>query len=189
MIGHMEQRQREQQLQHRDVLEEPLLPVVQDMETEVSIAHAAPAEVHHERRSERKKREQMERAQSRANELNAQANAFEVGSAQRNRLLKKKEEQNIKAHKLKKELAVDAIENEQERKREKATLRRHALYEKMQSVFRKENPLSHEDATWTHPVNGHRLVNAGRAFFGGTKPMYIFEDREAPVRSPRLRLN
>lgn len=200
MVGHMDQRQREQQLmqnahqepqelqmkraeqlQRRDVLEEPLLPVVQDMEIQAPIAHAAPAAVHHEGRSERKKREQMEHALARANELNEEAHRLDVGSAQRSRLLKEKEKLNVKAHKLKKELAVDAIENEQERSREKSTLRRHALYETMQSVFRKENPLSHEDAEWTHPVNGHRLVNAGRAFFGGTKPMYIFEDRDAPI--------
>ena len=34
---------------------------------------------------------------------------------------------------------------------------------------------------WKHPVNGHELINVGRAFMGGTKPMYIFEDRQSPV--------
>ena len=109
------------------------------------------------------------------------ARMLPIGSRERRKAMEVKEQQEIRAHRLKKELSVARIENTEERKREEATLARHARYDALKKIFRKENPLSHEDAVWRHPVNGHSLVNVGRAFFGGTKPMYIFEDRESPI--------
>ena len=41
-------------------------------------------------------------------------------------------------------------------------------------ILKGVDPLSHEEAAYRSP-SGTLFVNKGRAFFGGTKPMYIFE--------------
>ncbi len=102
------------------------------------------------------------------------------GSAQRRKAMAVKEEQELKADHLRRKLKVARMADGEEKKREEATLKRHGHYDRLKKVFRKDNPLSHEDAEW--PLSQDKtLVNVGRAFFGGTKPMYIFEDRSAPI--------
>ncbi len=118
---------------------------------------------------------------ARAKAAGEYARMLPVGSAMRRKAMAVKEEQELKADKLRRSYKVTTLENPVERAREEATLKRHDRYDKLKSIFRKENPLSHEDAVWRHPGNGHMLINVGRAFFGGTKPMYIFEDRESPI--------
>jgi len=118
---------------------------------------------------------------ARAKAAGEYARMLPIGSAMRREAMAVKEEQELKADKLRRSYKVTTLENPVERAREEATLKRHDQYDKLKSIFRKENPLSHEDAAWRHPGNGHMLINVGRAFFGGTKPMYIFEDRESPV--------
>ena len=113
-------------------------------------------------------------------ELDRYAKLLPLGSMERAAAMKKKEEMAVRADYLRRKYRVTQIENPVERKREEKTLKRHAKYDSLKKVFRKDNPLAHEDAEWTLP-NGHTLVNVGRAFFGGTKPMYIFEDRQAPI--------
>lgn len=116
----------------------------------------------------------------RARLLGEYARMLPVDSWARGLAMHTKEKQEIEAYRLRRRLKVAKIENKAEREREEATLSRHALYDKAKKVFREENPLSHEDASWELP-NGHVIVNVGRAFFGGTKPMYIFEDRSEPI--------
>ncbi|MDR2132326.1 MAG: hypothetical protein LBP30_03160, partial [Clostridiales Family XIII bacterium] len=106
------------------------------------------------------------------------------GSKERREAMDVKERMELKADNLKRLYKLTQIANPAEREREAETLKRHNRYDKLKSIFRKDNPLSHEDAVWRHPENGHVLVNVGRAYFGGTKPMYIFEDRNEPIDVP-----
>ncbi len=108
------------------------------------------------------------------------ARSLPLGSAQRKKAMAVKEKQELKANKLRRKLKVARMPEGEEKKREQATLTRHGHYDRLKKIFRKDNPLSHEDATWTLST-GQKLVNVGRAFFGGTKPMYIFEDRDSPI--------
>ena len=108
------------------------------------------------------------------------ARSLPLGSVQRKKAMAVKEKQELKANKLRRKLKVARMPEGEEKKREEATLTRHGHYDRLKKIFRKDNPLSHEDATWTLPT-GQTLVNVGRAFFGGTKPMYIFEDRSSPI--------
>lgn len=101
-------------------------------------------------------------------------------SAQRRKAMEVKEKQELKADHLRRKLKVAQMPEGEEKEREKATLTRHGHYDRLKKIFRKDNPLSHEDAEWKLPT-GQTLVNVGRAFFGGTKPMYIFEDRSSPI--------
>lgn len=124
---------------------------------------------------------QAEAEIERAKVMGQYARMLPIDTAIRAEAMKAKEEQEIKANQLKKKLKNSQIKNPVERKREEATFKRHEKYDAMQRVLGKDNPLSHEDVMWKHPVTQHMLVNVGRAFFGGTKPMYIFEDRQAPL--------
>lgn len=117
------------------------------------------------------------------------ARMLPISSQKRLEAMQMKEEMQIKADKMRRELKVMGIEDEKEREREQATLSRHARFDFLKGIFRSENVLSHEDAVCTlyktdatgQEIATHRFVNIGRAFFGGTKPMYIFEDRLAPI--------
>ncbi|MDD7642263.1 MAG: hypothetical protein PUK75_07290 [bacterium] len=130
--------------------------------------------------SEQRKMEiAMEGKLERAKLLADYAKSLDVGSKQRRLALMAKEKQEIEANKLRKKMKVSNMENEVERKREEATIKRHKKYDDLKKIFRKDNPLSYENATYIH--DGHLLRNIGRAFLGGTKPMYIFEDRDAPI--------
>lgn len=108
------------------------------------------------------------------------ARMLPLGSKERKKAMEVKEKQEIKANQLRRQLKVEQMEEGAEKRREKATLKRHGHYDDLKAIFRRDNPLAHEDATWTLPT-GQTIVNVGRAFFGGTKPMYIFEDRQAPI--------
>lgn len=101
-------------------------------------------------------------------------------SVQRRKAMASKEEHEIKTDQLRRRLKAARMPEGEEKKREQDTLTRHGHYDRLKKIFRKDNPLSHEDATWTLPT-GKTIVNVGRAFFGGTKPMYIFEDRSTPI--------
>lgn len=108
------------------------------------------------------------------------ARMLPLGSAQRRKAMAAKEEAELKADHLRRKLKVARMPDGEEKKREQATLKRHGNYDNLKKIFRQDNPLSHEDAKWTLP-DQTELVNVGRAFFGGTKPMYIFEDRSTPI--------
>ncbi len=126
-----------------------------------------------------------EQEDERAKILGDYARMLPIGSKARAKAMEEKEEQEIRADKLHKQLKVMQIVDSTERGREEKTLARHARYDALKAVFRDENPLSHEDSTLLLRRGEHErdihLVNVGRAFFGGTKPMYIFEDRNSPI--------
>lgn len=107
------------------------------------------------------------------------ARSLPIGSEERKKAMAEKEKQELKADKLRRLFKVTLIENQAEREREESTIARHAKFDFLKGIFQRENPLTHEDAVWEH--DGKKLINVGRAFFGGTKPMYIFEDRNAPI--------
>lgn len=116
----------------------------------------------------------------RAKRLGEYARILPVGSSERKAAMAEKEQQELKANHLRKEYKITQITNETEQKRERNTLKRHDRYDKIKNIRgHKPSFLSHEDAVYIK--DGLQLVNVGRAFFGGTKPMYIFEDRNAPI--------
>lgn len=134
--------------------------------------------------SERASRELRWRAQQdRASAMGDYARLLPIGSALRQKAMLAKEAQEIKADKLRRlyKVLADETMSQEERARDEATIERHAKYDALKAIFRSDNPLAHEDATWTNPITGGTLINVGRAFFGGTKPMYIFEDRSQPM--------
>ncbi|MBO5092807.1 MAG: hypothetical protein J6C33_00425 [Lachnospiraceae bacterium] len=142
------------------------------------------------RREERSaaRREEAEREwqaqRRRAQEADRYAKTLPVGTEERAEALQRKEELAVEADYLRRKFRVMQIENEAERKREEKTLKRHAYYDSIRKAVERvkaDNPLAHEEAEYVNPQNGHKLVNIGRAFFGGTKPMYIFEDRNDPI--------
>ncbi len=55
----------------------------------------------------------------------------------------------------------------------------HSVYDASKAIMglvHGANQFSHEGAVYVDEKTGKRLVNVGRAFMGGTKPMYVFED-------------
>lgn len=119
----------------------------------------------------------MKAAKDLAEAYGEYANVQVVGTELREKAMKKKEEADMKYHALKKELKVENIENKEEKNREQATIRRHWWYDVAKSVIKKDNPLSAKDAEYRVDAQSVPLINKERAFFGGTKPMYVFEDR------------
>ncbi|MBR3307952.1 MAG: hypothetical protein IKI75_11965 [Lachnospiraceae bacterium] len=72
----------------------------------------------------------------------------------------------------------EAGKNE-EYSRGNSTRKWHSLYEKVRSLFGSpDESLSCEDKAYVHPDSGELMVNRGRMTFGGTKPMYLFEEKK-----------
>ncbi|MBQ7506712.1 MAG: hypothetical protein IJT05_05220 [Lachnospiraceae bacterium] len=95
--------------------------------------------------------------------------------------LEKKEETVVKIRGLKKDLEILKMRREgreKEADREQSSKSRHARYDFFRSL-RPVGPdvsLSKEDVTYSNPLTGKVMVNTGRAIFGGTKPMYTFQE-------------
>lgn len=105
------------------------------------------------------------------------AKAMPLDSDFRREAMAVKEQEEIKANDFRKQLKIERMPAGPERKNAEDTRSRHARFDKMKSIMRilkGVNPLSHEEAAYRSP-SGTLFVNKGRAFFGGTKPMYIFE--------------
>lgn len=168
----------------QELQEQNVEPLVQNMEVHAEIDRPAPPLQLKESRTERKKREQLENARQKAVEqarlAGESARMLPQGSAQRRKAMAEKEKLELKADHLRRKLKVAQMPEGEEKEREKATLKRHGHYDRLKKIFRKDNPLSHEDAQW-QLTKDKTVVNVGRAFFGGTKPMYIFEDRSSPI--------
>ena len=77
------------------------------------------------------------------------ARMLPIDSKEREQAMRRKEEQELKADKLRKQLKVMQIIDRDERTREESTLSRHAKYDFLKGIFRSDNPLSHEDAVCT----------------------------------------
>ena len=105
------------------------------------------------------------------------ASRLPLHSRDRARCMKQKEDQEVAAHLLKKQLEISQIPNVAERKREEATFVRHGRFDLLKSFLRRITPFSHQDATITigDGQQTRSLVNVGRAFLGGTKVMYTFQ--------------
>ncbi|MCR4655138.1 MAG: hypothetical protein K5770_02745 [Lachnospiraceae bacterium] len=95
-------------------------------------------------------------------------------------LYRAKEQAQIEQHRLLKLNSIESIQNDAERERELNTYKRHRRMEACMSVIYQPSKLAIEGAVYDH--GGMHLVNTGRAFLGGTKPMYYFEDRNDPIR-------
>ena len=90
-----------------------------------------------------------------------------------------KEKAQIKQHSLLKLNDIENIVNPVERKRELATYKRHARYDSLKKLLYTPSKFACEGYSFEH--DNKKLVNVGRAFMGGTKPMYYFEDRNDPI--------
>ena len=94
----------------------------------------------------------------------------------------KKEESELKRGALNRELTLYKLKKEGKTKeydREVATDRRHSAMRLMRTCFGDaDESLSYEDASYNIPKTRKRITNEGRMFFGGTKPMYIFRQRD-----------
>ena len=97
-----------------------------------------------------------------------------------NAIYKLKEKAQIKQHKLLKRNAIEKIENPVERQRELNTFKRHEMFDRLKGIFYTPSKFACEG--YTHEQGNKKLVNVGRAFMGGTKPMYYFEDRNDPIK-------
>ncbi|MEF2795911.1 MAG: hypothetical protein U0N62_10605 [Hydrogeniiclostridium sp.] len=104
-----------------------------------------------------------------------------VGSVERRRAMAVKENEQIKLNKLNKKLKMEKMPQGPERENAEKTFARHEKFDAMKKLvgaFKKANPLSREEAVYRDEQDDKTYVNKGRAFFGGTKPMYIFEDSQ-----------
>lgn len=129
---------------------------------------------------------QVDEVQEKQIRLNAQearvqayhtiATQMPLGSKQRTEMMEKKEEAVLAAGLLRQELKVARMPAGTEKERDSATIKRHARFDFLKKIFRTPSAYSHEDASVTL-ANGKTLINAGRATLGGTKAMYVFEDR------------
>lgn len=99
-----------------------------------------------------------------------------VGTKRRKEMTKMREKAGLRLDRIKRELKAYSYSVPAQKKREIATLKRHDRFDFHKKTFRRDNPLSHQDAEHISPDGSKLLVNQGRAYFGGTKPMYIFKD-------------
>ena len=112
-----------------------------------------------------------------------------VGSVERRRAMAVKENEQIKLNKLNKKLKMEKMPQGPERENAEKTFARHEKFDAMKKLvgaFKKANPLSRAEAVYRDAQDDKTYVHKGRAFFGGTKPMYIFEDSQGPVSYTHL---
>ena len=113
------------------------------------------------------------------------ARILPAGSQERRRAMLKKEKSEIKLANLNRMLKVEELRRAGRKKaaehsREKATDRRHFVMACVRNCFgNADTSFSKEDVSYTNPLNQKTITNEGRMFFGGTKPMYLFRQRDA----------
>lgn len=124
----------------------------------------------------REKEIRLEAQSARVEAYHTIATQLPLGSAEREKYMKRKEEAVLKRGILSQELKVAKMPAGAEKERDAATIKRHAKYDSLKKIFRKVSPYSHEDAMIR--IGERSLINKGRATFGGTKAMYEFEERD-----------
>ena len=122
---------------------------------------------------------QWDAQQKRADAYHVMSTQLPLHSKERASMMAKREEAVLKAGLLRQQWKVACMPEGKEKTREAATIKRHAKFDALKKIFRKPSPYSHEDAvvTITEAQQQKHLINAGRATLGGTKAMYIFEER------------
>ncbi len=115
--------------------------------------------------------------------------AMEAGSEARVKAMKKAEDAKVKADVLRRKHKVACMPQGAEREREDKTIKRHAKFDLLKSIFRKPTVYSREDAEMTFKDGEQEisLVNVGRATMGGTKAMYEFDERRGDTNAPPQR--
>lgn len=129
-----------------------------------------------------KLRIEYEAQRDRAQRYREYSDKLSLESDRREEAKAETERQEIEANRLKKRLKLaegveDGSISAGEQARIERTDRKHKYYDFLSAVFKAKNPYSEEDTiyTRTEPPAG-TYINKGRAFFGGTKPMYQFND-------------
>ena len=120
-------------------------------------------------------------AQDRIRVQTEYAHLFEVGSETRREAMEKKEELELTYRGLKKDMEILQLKKQgrtREASRESSSKHWHAFYDwlRRRRVTQPDTSLSKEDATFENPYSRKTMVNRGRALYGGTKPMYIYEE-------------
>ncbi len=80
----------------------------------------------------------------------------------------------LKADSIKRQNEIHRMEDGPEKKKLQSTYDRHKRYDFLKRIFRGERHMSHEGVQFQK--DGKSYTNIGRAFYGGTKPMYKFSD-------------
>lgn len=96
-------------------------------------------------------------------------------------MLTLKEETILQIRDLKKDREILQLRQDgrtREADRESKTKWKHGIYEIMRSLrwTKPDTSLSKEDAVYKNPMTHKAMINKGRATFGGTKPMYFYEE-------------
>ncbi len=134
---------------------------------------------------ERKLLIKIEAMKDRIKEYNDFGHLFPVEAKERIEALSKKEELGLQLRDLRKDLEIMRLEKTSPKEADKAKSSRktHGFYDLFRSVFHSKHSafhpdmsLSKEDAVY-HDEKGKKVfINKGRAFFGGTKPMYFYKE-------------
>ncbi len=93
--------------------------------------------------------------------------------------LNKAESLLLKADSIKRQNEIHRMPDGAEKKKLQRTFDRHKRYDFLKRIFRGERHLSHEGVQFVK--DGKTFTNEGRAFYGGTKPMYKFRDERNQV--------
>jgi hypothetical protein len=134
---------------------------------------------------ERKLKLQIEAMKDRIKEYDTYAHLLPMGTEERRDALSTKESLGIELRDLRKDLDICILEktDSKEAERQRSSKKTHAFYDLFRSVvhskhalFRPDTSLSREDAEYYDEKRQKVLMNKGRAFFGGTKPMYFYKE-------------
>ncbi len=134
---------------------------------------------------ERKLKLLIEAMKDRIDEYDTYAHLLPMGTKERLDALKTKESLGIELRDLKKDLEICTLDrtDSKEADRLRSSKKTHAFYDVFRSVvhskhslFHPDTSLSREDAEYYDEKNKKVFMNKGRAFFGGTKPMYFYKE-------------
>lgn len=134
---------------------------------------------------ERKLLIRIEAMKDRIKEYNDYGHLFSPTDQLRIDALAKKEELGLELRDLKKDLEILRLERSspEEAAKARSSKRTHAFYDLFRkvfhssySIFHPDMSLSKEDAEYHDEEKGRVFINKGRAFFGGTKPMYYYKE-------------
>ncbi len=110
------------------------------------------------------------------------AKLLPVDSKVRFDAMEEKEKMEVKLSELKREAYLIDLKKsgrKEEYDRERSADSRHGRMKAVRDLLGNPDLIySHQDSTYVNPLDRKLLVNEGRLFFGGTKPMYLFSQRD-----------
>lgn len=132
---------------------------------------------------ERKLLIKIEAMKDKVKEYNDYGHLFPEVAKERKDALAKKEELGLQLRDLKKDLEILRLEKTSPKEADKAksSKRTHGFYDLFRSVFHSKYSAFHPDMSLSKEDAEYHdkekvFINKGRAFFGGTKPMYFYKE-------------